>query len=337
MAGVERVGRALQKLPSLWPLRWPGPSANAASPLPNERDTPAMKSNRAASVDVDRFKETSGIGQDWAKTVYGSYYASSVPVYSAIRTRCEALARPPLVVMRQAPVQTGTSVDGRGPSGDPMHVLADRAPTLEPPSSNGSRPTATAAGPQHRGSWLPVGDAHPVQRLLDHANPWYSRGDLWRATETYLNLWGSVFWALERDGTGRWELWPIRPDRVRIVADRQKYIKGYVYFGLTGPVAYTADEMVWVRYFNPLEEYAGLSPMGPLRLSVDMGIDALKFNRNFFKNSALPDVIFTTEEAMNDEEVEDFYQRWDKRYRGTRERPQAGHRQLHQGHQDPGL
>ena len=237
------------------------------------------KSNRAASVDVDLYKETSGTGQEWAKTVYGDYYATSVPVYAAVRVRSEALARPPVVVL----------------------------------SSNGSG----RAGLDVRGkSWLPVGDAHPLQQLLNKGNRWSTRGDLWRATETYLNLWGSAFWALERDEAGRWELWPLRPDRVRILPDKQRYIKGYVYFGLMGPVAYTPEEMVWLRYFNPLEEYAGLSPIAPLRLSADMGLDSLKFNRNFFKNSAQPDLIFTTEEAMSEEEVEDFYQRWDKRYKG---------------------
>ena len=165
-------------------------------------------------------------------------------------------------------------------------------------------------------SWLPVGLAHPVQRLLDRVNPWYTRGQLWRATETYLSLWGSAFWALERDDAGGWELWPLRPDRVRVLPDREKYVRGFVYMGNLGPVAYTANEMIWIRYFNPLEEHAGLSPMAPLRLSVDMGMDATRFNRNFFKNSAQPDLIFTTEETMSDEEVDEFYERWEKRYKG---------------------
>ena len=164
---------------------------------------------------------------------------------------------------------------------------------------------------------LPIDANHPAQRLLDRPNPWYSRGDLWRSTETYLNLWGSAFWALERgDHQDRWEIWPLRPDRMRILPDKRQYIRGYVYFGTAGPVAYTSDEIVWLRYFNPLEEYAGLSPIAPLRLSADMGQDALRFNRNFFKNSAQPDLIFTTEETMTDDEVEDFYHRWERRYKG---------------------
>ena len=233
------------------------------------------KANRATSVDVDRSGETSGVGQDWAKRVYGEYYATSVPIYSAIRVRSEALARPRVRVLRDAV-----------------------------------------------GNWLPVGDDHPAQRVLNGSNRWQSRGDLWRATETYLSLWGSAFWALERDETGRWELWSLRPDRMRIIPDKRRYIKGFVYMGVLGPVAYTADEIVWMRYFNPLDEYAGLSPIAPVRLSADMGLDALKFNRSFFKNYAMPDIIFTAEEAMSDEEVDDFYERWEKRYKG----PGSAHR-----------
>ena len=232
--------------------------------------SPATKANRVSRVDVDRYSEISGSGQDWAKTVYGSYYASSVPVYSAIRVRSEALARPGLTAL----VRDGAS------------------------------------------GWVPAGLDHPAQQLIDRVNPWHTRGDLWRATETYLSLWGSAFWALEPDDEGRWEIWPLRPDRMRVLPDRHRYVKGYVYMGVTGPVPYTRDEVVWFRYFNPMDEYAGLSPMAPLRLSADMGADAMRFNRNFFRNSAQPDVIFTTEEGMTDDEVEDFYQRWDRRFRG---------------------
>ena len=99
------------------------------------------KSNRASARDVDRYKETAGTGQDWARSAYGEYYATSVPIYSAIKVRSDALARPQVLVLR----------DGE-----------------------------------------PVADEHPVQRLMDRVNRWYSRGDLWRATEIYLGLWGSA-------------------------------------------------------------------------------------------------------------------------------------------------
>ena len=164
---------------------------------------------------------------------------------------------------------------------------------------------------------LPVGPSHPVQRLLDRVNPWYTRGDLWRATELYLDLWSAGFWALERDQDGQWEIWALRPDRGSVIPDRRSYIRGFVYQGRTGPVAYTPDEMVWLRYFKPLDEYAGLSPIVPARMAVDMGRDGLRFNRNFLRNSARPDFLLLTNESMDDVEVEEFYNRWEARHRGV--------------------
>ena len=79
-----------------------------------------------------------------------------------------------------------------------------------------------------------------------------------------------------------------------ILPDRKRHIRGFVYQGQSGPVPYTPDEIIWLRYFNPLEEYAGLSPLAPARLSVDMGIDGLRFNRNFLRNSAQPDFVLLT-------------------------------------------
>jgi HK97 family phage portal protein len=179
-----------------------------------------------------------------------------------------------------------------------------------------SRPKLVVYRQSADGTRSAVGPSHPVHQLLERVNPWYTRGDLWRATEIYLDLWGSSFWALERGEEGQWEIWPLRPDRVSVLADRRQYIRGFVYQGRTGPVAYTPDEMLWIRYFNPLEEYAGLSPMAPARMAVDMGKDALRFNRNFLRNSAQPDFVLLTNESMTDTEIEDFYNRWEARYRG---------------------
>ena len=242
--------------------------------LRNTRDQPAdgtvQRRNRGGGS-LDPSAEIFGIQGGWAQPEYGAYYASSVPVYAAIKLRADAISRPPVRVHRP------------GPDGVP----------------------------------LPVAPDHPVQQLLERVNPWYTRGDLWQATEIYLNLWGQAFWALERDEQGRWEIWPLRPDRVTVLPDRRRHIRGFVYRGRNGtPVAYTAEEVVWLRYFNPLEEYAGLSPLSPARLSVDMGGDGLRFNRNFLRNSAQPDFVLLTDAQLTDSEIEDFYSRWEARYRG---------------------
>ena len=236
-----------------------------SSPVPAR-----VKAGGASGADADGLSVLAGAGGGWNRTEYGEYYATSTPVYAAIRIRADALSRPPVVVYTRG-------ADGRR---------------------------------------LPVGPDHPAARLLERVNRWYTRSDLWRATEIYLNLWGSAFWMLDRDAHGNRELWPLRPDRMSVVPDRDEYVRGFVYHGRNRMLALTPDEVVWFRYFNPLDEYAGLSPVAPSRLAVDMGKDGLRFNRNFLRNSAQPDFVILTNEQLNDSEVEEFYRRWEARFRG---------------------
>ena len=162
---------------------------------------------------------------------------------------------------------------------------------------------------------------HPLQALLDAVNPHWTAGDLWRATETYLGLWGVSYWAIESSNGIPSELWPLRPDRVRLIPDAQEYIRGYVYSGPTGKKeGFLADEIVRIRYFNPVDEYSGLSPIAPLRLSIDMGFDVLKGNREALKNASDPGLIIHTENTPTDDEVQEFYDRWEQRFKGSTNR-----------------
>ena len=165
----------------------------------------------------------------------------------------------------------------------------------------------------------PVEPSHPAQSLLDFPNPFWTRGDLWRATETYLGLWGAAFWGLERDDDGRVvEIWPLRSDRMRVVPDPGSYVKGFVYVGPGRRlVSYVPEDVVWMRYFNPLDEYAGLSPMAPTRLSADVGMEALRASHSSLVNDSSPGLLIETGDTPTDDEVSEFYARWESRFKGT--------------------
>ena len=262
-----------------------GTGANDYSPLRVGRDM-VQRANRAAAANrppgEDNLSALTGQpGQGWARSEYGRYMATSPSVYAAVKLRADALTRPPLRVYRQDSLPSGA---GYG-------------------NETGRRAT--------------VSPSHPVARLLERVNPWHTRTDLWRATETHLCLWGAAFWAIERGEDGEPELWPLRPDRMVVIPDRREYVRGFVYRGVAEPVAYTPDEIVWLRYFNPLEELAGLSPLAPARLSADMGHEGLSFNRHLLRNSARPDFLLLTNHELNESELEEFYARWEARYQGA--------------------
>jgi len=107
------------------------------------------------------------------------------------------------------------------------------------------------------------------------------------------------------------ELWPLRPDRVRVLPDDKKYVRGFVYKHAGKRVAYLSEEVVWFNHFNPLDEFSGASSIAPSRAAVEMASSALLFNRSFFSNSATPsDLAITTDETPTDEQVDEFYDRW---------------------------
>jgi len=177
------------------------------------------------------------------------------------------------------------------------------------------------------GSVEEVASIHPLAELLRRANDFWTRGDLWRATSTYLDLWGSCYWVLtkNRPGATPREIWPVRPDKMRIVTDKTQYIKGFIYQQHGVSVPLLPDEVVWFRHFNPLNELAGLSPMAPLRLSIDTATDALKSNRQLFKNGLLmSNVALKADATMSDAEVQEFEKRLEKRFA----HPENAHRPM---------
>ncbi|MDA1257977.1 MAG: phage portal protein [Chloroflexi bacterium] len=176
------------------------------------------------------------------------------------------------------------------------------------------------------GEEIPVGPGHPLQALLDRPNPFWTPAELWRATETYLSLWGAAFWGIERDESGFvTELWPLRPDRVKVLPDETSYVRGFVYEHAGKRVAYLPEEIVWFRHFNPTDEFSGASSVAPSRAAVEMSASALLFNRSFFANSATPsDLAITTDETPTDDQVAEFYERWEARFAG----PGRAHRPI---------
>ena len=169
---------------------------------------------------------------------------------------------------------------------------------------------------EENGTPGPVGEAHPAQRLLDGLNPFWSRQRFWYMIEASLNLWGSAPVAMFRDGRGAVrELWWLRPNRFRVVPDPAGYIAGNLYLKDGREIALARDEVLWFRYPNPLEEYAGLSPIAALRMSIDMNVDAIRFNRRFFQNDASPGRVYLKADVeLTSAQVRELRSRWEKAF-----------------------
>lgn len=117
---------------------------------------------------------------------------------------------------------------------------------------------------------------------------------------------------------GPLELWPMRPDRVRIVTDPYDVLVGYIYVGPDGEqVPLPKDIVIHVRRPNPLDIYRGLGPVQALSLKLDANRLAAEYNRNFFLNSAEPGGIIEIEDRLDDDEFRELASRWREQHQGV--------------------
>lgn len=163
----------------------------------------------------------------------------------------------------------------------------------------------------------------PVVDLLRSVNPFWTFKRLMYMTEMSKGLWGEAFWVVQRDDAGRpRELWWVKPTQMRPVPHPKEYLAGYVYEPAAGgePIPFGVDEVVWHRYPNPLDEFAGLSPIAAARQAADNASAMMKSNGKLFEQGmqvagiiAPPD----DRKTFTEEQAEDLERKLDRRLRGV--------------------
>lgn len=162
-----------------------------------------------------------------------------------------------------------------------------------------------------------------LYELLRRPNPFWTWRRLIHMTELTLGAWGQCYWVLERGETGRrppTEIWWARPDKMRPVPHEQNYLAGFVYEDRGTQIAFTAGEVVWFRYPNPLDEFSGLSPIAAARLSIDAGHGAIRSNMAVFDQGLQMAGVISPEDKSDrwpKEEVERLQELLSKRFKGV--------------------
>lgn len=110
---------------------------------------------------------------------------------------------------------------------------------------------------------------HPFADLMNRPNPYMTRSEYFDAWAAHLNLAGCHYSEVVYvKGTGKKAvpkfLFPIRPDWVTPVPDAVNFISGYALDPKgTGakPLKYKPEEVLWMKFFHPLDDYKGLAPI----------------------------------------------------------------------------
>jgi len=160
-------------------------------------------------------------------------------------------------------------------------------------------------------------DDHEALNLWRGVNPFFTQYEFVETFSQHFELVGEAWWVLLRRGREIVEIWPVRPDRIRPIPDRDEYIKGYIYKLGAEEIPLARDDVVFLRRPNPLDPYRGQGLVQTIIADLDGERAATLWNRNFFYNSAEPGGIIQFEQELSDQAWDRFSRRWREMHQGV--------------------
>jgi len=158
---------------------------------------------------------------------------------------------------------------------------------------------------------------HVLLELLQNINPIHTQYELWELTVTWLELTGNSYWYLPKNRLNvPGEIWPVPPDRMWVVPDKQEIIKGYLYRYQGKQIAFDRDEIVHLRYPDPNNIYYGCSPLKAAAYSYDIDLYMKKYSLNLFKNDGRPKGVLETDQTLDEPTTDRLRHAWHRTYGG---------------------
>lgn len=145
---------------------------------------------------------------------------------------------------------------------------------------------------------------HPIQRVTTNPNSHMGEFNLLDIMTIHWFLAGNVFLKIvwNNAGTKPVELWPLMPNRVKILIDPEEVVRGYIYQIGGEEVKIPKDEMIHIREQDPTDLAVGISPLRAGFRSIDVDNEMTQFVKSLLENYAIPGVVM---KLANRELIED--------------------------------
>ena len=131
-------------------------------------------------------------------------------------------------------------------------------------------------------------EGHPLTQLLKQPNPIMTGGDLFEAWSIFLSLSGNSFFELVKSGNTLLEIYPLRPDYMKIVPDAVDFVSKYIFEVEGKKIPYDPSEIIHWKYLDPLNAHRGMSPFLAGATIIDTENEAIRWNKVLLENSATP-------------------------------------------------
>lgn len=160
---------------------------------------------------------------------------------------------------------------------------------------------------------------HDALKLLDYVNEGSTSYDLFFGTGAHCEINGKYYWIVLPNGLGvPSEFMLPDPTKMKPIIDVYGKITSYHYF-LQGNQFAEIDPTLVVpfRNFNPSNNFEGMSTLEAARTAAETDDYAKTYNRNWFKNSARPDIVLKFDTDLSKDQKEKLKEEWKSRYAGV--------------------
>jgi HK97 family phage portal protein len=169
---------------------------------------------------------------------------------------------------------------------------------------------------------------HRLRRLLAQPNPATNEIEFLMLSVVHLDLAGNCYWLIVRGRDGLpSELWPVRPDLIRILPSRRDprvWSYGFVmdpssgiYGGPAEVIPVPRSDIIHIKYPNPLDAYFGQAPLRPATRAVAVDNGRTDFVDALLRNDAVPRTVVTTEQEIDEKVLRRLEERWFRGHGGA--------------------
>ena len=169
-------------------------------------------------------------------------------------------------------------------------------------------------------------ESHPLLDLLTAPAPGQTSVDLFEALFSQLLVSGNAFVEAVAAADEIRELYILRSDRMQIVPGANGWIDGYTYtaggrtIAIDGEAAAGIPRILHMRFYHPLNDHYGLSPIEAAATAIDIHNEASRWNKALLDNSARPSgaLVYGSPESMPPAQFERLKRELEDSFQGAR-------------------
>lgn len=170
-------------------------------------------------------------------------------------------------------------------------------------------------------AWVTVED-HPALELLYRPNPFHNHDDIIAHIIQSLTCAGNSYFIQEKEKSIEYNrLWPVPPTMMQLVLDKQSGRPlRYIYDRMKLKIPFKLEEVFHIRWYHMSNPFMGSSMIHPAMGHISNKLNALEYNKQFFKNGASPEMVFLDKPdigmGMTPEQREQFMKSWREEHKG---------------------